>query len=103
MNLNKPELAQQLKEKHGCTKKAALEMIDMVSDIIVENLRCGNTVSIHDFGCFDILERAERSTVNPATGKTMTVPAHYIPRFYPGKGMRVAVKLWEDDEKRGLI
>lgn len=40
---------------------------------------------------------------NPQTGEKVDVPAHWIPRFYPGNGMRRVVKLWEDNTKRGLI
>ena len=72
------------------------------AEIILYNLGNGDTVSIHNFGCFDILERKARSCPNPQTGEKVDVPAHWIPRFYPGNKMRLAVKLWEDSTKRGL-
>lgn len=102
MDIKRVDLIQQLMDKHGYTKKAATNIVDDFTDIILENLGDGNTVSIHNFGCFDILERKARSCPNPQTGETVKVPAHWIPRFYPGNRMRVAVKLWEDSVKRGL-
>lgn len=102
MDIKRIDLIQQLMDKHGYTKKAATNIVDDFTDIILENLGEGNTVSIHNFGCFDILERKARSCPNPQTGETVKVPAHWIPRFYPGNRMRVAVKLWEDSVKRGL-
>ncbi len=101
MNVKRKDLIQQLVEK-GYTKKAATSLVDDFTAIILENLEHGNTVSLHNFGCFDILERSARTCPNPQTGETIHVPAHLIPRFYPGTGMRKAVKLWEADEKRGL-
>lgn len=100
--MKRADIIQQLVEKHGYTKKAATSIVDDFTDIIIENLGNGNTVSIRNFGCFDILERKERSCPNPQTGETIVVPAHWIPRFYPGSHMRIAVKKWEDNERRGL-
>ena len=102
MDIKRVDLIQQLMDKHGYTKKAATNIVDDFTDIILYNLGNGDTVSIHNFGCFDILERKARSCPNPQTGEKVNVPAHWIPRFYPGNKMRLAVKLWEDSTKRGL-
>lgn len=102
MDIKRVDLIQQLVDKHGYTKKAAPSIVDDFTDIILYNLGNGDTVSIHNFGCFDILERKARSCPNPQTGEKVNVPAHWIPRFYPGNKMRLAVKLWEDSTKRGL-
>lgn len=102
MDIKRVDLIQQLVDKRGYTKKAATSIVDDFTDIILYNLGNGDTVSIHNFGCFDILERKARSCPNPQTGEKVDVPAHWIPRFYPGNKMRLAVKLWEDSTKRGL-
>lgn len=103
MDVKRKDLIQQLINKHGYTKKSATNVVDDFIDIILENLSEGNTVSIRNFGCFDILERKARSCPNPQTGEKIDVPAHWIPRFYPGNKMRLVVKMWEDNQKRGLI
>lgn len=103
MNIKRNDLIKQLIEKHHYTKKAATSLVDDFVDIILENLEKGNTVSIRNFGCFDILERQARSCPNPQTGERVTIPAHQVPRFYPGNGMRIAVKKWEDNVRRGLM
>lgn len=102
MDIKRKELIEQLIDKHKYTKKAATSVVDDFIDIILDNLEAGNTVSLRNFGCFDILERKQRSCPNPQTGECVTVPAHWIPRFYPGNGMRLAVKKWEDNVRRGL-
>lgn len=102
MDIKRKELIEQLIDKHKYTKKAATSVVDDFIDIILDNLEAGNTVSLRNFGCFDILERKQRSCPNPQTGERVTVPAHWIPRFYPGNGMRLAVKKWEDNVRRGL-
>lgn len=102
MNIKRKDLINQLVEKHGYTKKAATSIVDDFVALILDNLSDGNTVSIQNFGCFDILERKARSCPNPQTGEKVNVPAHWIPRFYPSKKMRMVIKVWEDNQKRGL-
>lgn len=103
MDVKRNNLIQQLVDKHGYTKKSAASVVNDFVDIILENLGEGNTVSIRGFGCFDILERKARSCPNPQTGENVEIPAHWVPRFYPGNKMRLVVKMWEDNEKRGLV
>ena len=102
MNIKRADLIQQLMDKHHYTKKGATELIDDFTEIILENLRQGNSVSIRNFGCFDILERAARRCPDPQTREMIDVPAHWIPRFYPSDKMRIKVKEWEDSSKRGI-
>lgn len=103
MNIKRMDLINQLVDKHHYTKKAATSIVDDFTNLIIENLSMGNSVSIHSFGCFDILERKARSCPNPQTGEKIEIPEHWIPRFYPGKKMRRVVKLWEDNAKRGIL
>jgi len=74
MDIKRVDLIQQLVDKHGYTKKAATSIVDDFTDIILYNLGNGDTVSIHNFGCFDILERKARSCPNPQTGEKVDVP-----------------------------
>ncbi len=98
MNIKRMELVKQLIDKHGYTKSAAMAIVDDFADIILDNMREGNSVSIQNFGCFDILLRNARSCPNPQTGEKIDIPKHYVPRFYPSDKMRTAVKLWERDD-----
>lgn len=48
------------------------------------------------FGTFSVTERADREGRNPATGKTMTIPAKKVVKFKAGKALSdaaAAVKL----------
>lgn len=102
MDIQRNDLIAQLMERYGYTKQAATDIVRDFTDTVVDNLRGGNTVTLRGFGSFDILERKARSCPNPQTGERVEIPAHWIPRFYPGVKMRAAVKMWEDDERRGL-
>lgn len=100
MEIKRADLIRQLSETFGYTKASAAELIDDFTQIIIDNMEAGNTVSLRNLGKFSILERAQRRCPNPQTGEEVVVPAHFIPRFYPSNRMRIAVKMWEDDVKR---
>lgn len=102
MNVNRDMLVQQLVAKHNYTKKAAMSVVNDFVDILVANIEAGNTVTIYGFGSFELKERKERSCPNPQTGETCIIPAHYVPKFYPGKRVKLAVKKWESEQNRRL-
>lgn len=102
MKLKRANLIRQLADNYGYSKKAAADVVDIFTEVIINNLEQGNSIHVRNLGCFDLLVRQERSCPNPATGERVVIPAHYIPRFYPSNRMRVAVKKWEDNVKRGL-
>lgn len=45
-------------------------------------------VRVLGFGSFRIEEREPYDTVNPATGKPMTVPAHNVVVFRPSRSLK---------------
>lgn len=101
--VTKPEFIKQLVTEYGYTKSAASMFVDDFWSLIQENIENGRSVFFYGYGCFDLLERKERRTRNPQNSKEIIViPAHYVPRFYPGDSLRRAVKIWEDNERRGL-
>ena len=101
MNIGRKEFIDQLADRYGYTKKSAALVVDDFIETILSNLERGDTVSFYGFGSFDILERKARKCRNPQTGEDCPIPAHWIPRFYPGSRMRVAVKKWEAKRDRG--
>ncbi len=102
MNVYKKDFVNQLMEKYHYTKSSATSLVDDFLNVVEDNMEKGNAIFFYGFGCFDMIERRARSTVNPQTKERCPVPAHWVPRFYPGRRLRRAVKKWEDNEKRGL-
>jgi DNA-binding protein HU-beta len=99
MDVNRKMLVRQLADKKGYKIKDATVFVNDLFDLIVENIQEGNSVSIYGFGCFDLLERKAHVCPNRQLGTMIDVPAHFIPRFYPGVRMYNAVKAWESTAK----
>lgn len=93
--INREEFVCQLVDKYGYTKKAATELTSAFLDTIMDNMENGNTVSFYGFGTFGIKNRAERTVKEPNAGEICVIPEHLLPKFVPGKRMKMAVRRWE--------
>lgn len=100
--VTRDEFIQQLRDLYGYTKGSATMLVEDFWNVVLDNLEQGRPVFFYGLGCFDMVERAERTFKSLRDQDSVTVPAHYVPRFYPGNAMKRAVKTWEDNEKRGL-
>ncbi|MBO7339805.1 MAG: HU family DNA-binding protein, partial [Lachnospiraceae bacterium] len=60
-------------------------------DIVTKELQKGEKVSLVGFGTFEVSVRAAREGRNPATNKTIKIPASKAPKFKTGKALKEAV------------
>jgi DNA-binding protein HU-beta len=93
--MNKSELITKLAKKAGLTQAKAAEAVDAVFNankgLIVAELGAGRKVTLPGFGTFSVRKRASRQGRNPATGKTINIPARKYPAFKVGKTMKEKV------------
>jgi integration host factor subunit beta len=59
--------------------------------LMAETLTMGDRIEIRGFGSFAVRWREARIHRNPSTGAPVTVAAHYVPRFKPGRELREGV------------
>lgn len=91
--MNRAELVNIVAEKtEGLTKKAVVEVVDLLFDTISETLAQGEKVVISGFGTFEIRQRVARTGRNPRTGADIAVPAQKTPAFKTGKGLKEMVR-----------
>ncbi len=89
--MNKTEMVSRLAEKNGMTKAGAHKALQGMMDIIAEQLRSGDTVTLTGFGTFSVVERKARTGRNPQTGKPISIAAARVPKFKAGKLLKEAV------------
>lgn len=73
--MNKTELANAIAQKNNLTQKQGKEILDSITDLIVDTVKTGEDIAIPGFGTFKAKEYADRTGRNPHTGETMTIPA----------------------------
>lgn len=91
-NINKDSLIDSISIKTDLSKKDVEMVIDTMVEVITEQLRQGNKVTLTGFGAFRVSKRASREGINPQTKEKIQIPAMTLPKFTAGKSLKEAVK-----------
>lgn len=89
--MNKSELISSVSEKSGLSKADSERAIDAVFDSITEALKSNDEVRMVGFGAFVCVDKPATEGRNPRTGEKISIPAHRVPKFRPGKQLKEAV------------
>lgn len=91
--MSKQDLIDAVALKCDLTKDKAKDAVDAALARITEALKGGGDVRIPDFGTFKVTKRKAREGRNPATGKTIQIPASNVPKFTPAKKLKDALNV----------
>ena len=86
--MNKTELIKKVAADCELTQKDAAAAVDSVLTSIVNSLAAREPVTLIGFGTFTCTHRNARTGRNPATGKTIEIPASNTPVFKAGKAFK---------------
>ena len=86
--MSKQDLIDAVASKCELTKDKAKDAVDAVIHQIMDSMKTGTDVRIPDFGTFKVAKRKAREGRNPATGKTIQIPASNVPKFTPAKKLK---------------
>lgn len=84
------QLSQRLGYTSQVTQKMMYQLIDAMGDVFQE----GNTVTVQNFGTFEVKKKMERVMMNPTTGQRMLVPPKLTLNFKISP-------TWKDQLKNG--
>lgn len=90
--MNKSALIDAISSKTGHSKKDVEIMIEATLDIVTDQLRQGQEVTLTGFGSFMVSNRAARMGINPLTKEKIQIPAIDVPKFKAGKALKDAVR-----------
>jgi integration host factor subunit beta len=94
--VTKAEISSAIHEATGWEMRDIRNFIDLFCAEVKKALIDGNTIEIRGFGTFEIRQRRGRSKArNPRTGESVSVAAHGIAAFRPGRELKSAV--WNQD------
>ena len=89
--MNKNELVAAIAEKAGLTKVQAKAALDATVEAVTKALAEGDKVALIGFGTFAVVEKGERTGINPRTKETIQIAATTAPAFKAGKALKDAV------------
>lgn len=86
--MSKQDLIDAVATKCELTKDKAKDAVEAMIHQITNSMKTGTDVRIPDFGTFKVAKRKAREGRNPATGKTIQIPASNVPKFTPAKKLK---------------
>jgi len=90
--VKKNQVAQDLAEKMGASKKDGVMWLETFIEMMTAHLRKGDKINLSGFGIFKVADRKAREGRNPRTGETIQIAASKKLRFTPAKVLKEAVK-----------
>ena len=85
------QLAVQLADKHGLTKKQGNEIMDDLVVLITKSLKKGSRIRLNGLGILQVRKRAARMGRNPATGEAIKIKASKKVAFRAAKELKKSV------------
>lgn len=91
--MNKAGLIEKVAAKTATTKKLTESIIENLIDVIINELKTGNEVTITGFGTFSAKKRHARGGVNPQRpNERIKIPEVTVAKFKTGKTLKDALK-----------
>ncbi|MCM1369936.1 MAG: HU family DNA-binding protein [Candidatus Amulumruptor caecigallinarius] len=81
--MNKTDLVNEIAAKAQLNKVNAKAALDATLESIAQALSNEDKVQLIGFGTFMIVEKPERSGINPRTKEKITIPARKVVKFKP--------------------
>ena len=90
--MNKNDLIAKIADETRMTKADCQRVIEEIIALTKKSVKDGDQIRLVGFGTFLRSKRSARRGRNPQTGKEIKIPAHFVPRFRPGKDFRDYVR-----------
>lgn len=90
--MDSKQLTQLIANKMQLSEKKTAKMLEIFTDIIVEETCNGNNVMLPNFGTFELKERGARKFYRPQTKDYQIIPAKKVLGFKPSSKFKDIVK-----------
>ena len=90
--MNNKEFIAELADKLGYSAKDTTDLVNSTISIIVDYLQNEESVSIQNFGIFEVKKKMERVSINPITKQRFLVPPKLALAFKPSMKLKGKIK-----------
>lgn len=91
-SLTKADLAENLVDAIGLSKKDAKDLVEGFFDVVRHSLVERQQVKLSGFGNFEVREKSQRPGRNPKTGEEIPITARTVVTFRPGQKLKSKVE-----------
>ena len=92
MALTKAEMAENLFESLGLSKRDAKDLVEAFFEEIRKALENGEQIKLSGFGNFEHRDKNQRPGRNPKTGEDIPITARRVVTFKPGQKLKARVE-----------
>ncbi len=90
--MNKTELVNAIAAKSGLSKVDAKKALDATIEAMGDALAAGDKIALVGFGTFSVVEKGERTGINPRTKENITIAARKAVKFKHGAELHEKIK-----------
>lgn len=90
--MNNKEFIAELSRRTGYSNKDTTLLVSSVLNFMVQELQEGNTVSLQNFGIFEVKKKMERITFNPTTQQRLLIPPKLVLSYKPSSTLKEKFK-----------
>ena len=90
--MNKTEYIEAVSKLAGVSKAQFTNILNIEQQVIVKELKKNGSVQLTGWGTYSSAQRSARTGRNPATGKSIKIPACKAPKFKAGALFKKGVK-----------
>lgn len=90
--MNNKEFIAELSRRTGYSNKDTTLLVSSVLNFMVQELQEGNTVSLQNFGTFEVKKKMERITFNPTTQQRLLIPPKLVLSYKPSSTLKEKFK-----------
>ena len=91
-SLTKADLAENLVDSIGLSKKDAKDLVEGFFDVVRSSLIERQQVKLSGFGNFEVREKSQRPGRNPKTREEIPITARTVVTFRPGQKLKSKVE-----------
>ena len=85
--MTKKDIANKIAAEVGLSQAQVKEIVQRTIDEITRTLVTHGRIELRNFGVFEVRRTTPRKARNPRTGEPVSVPAHNVVSFKPGREM----------------
>jgi integration host factor subunit alpha len=86
--MTKAEIVERVYERVGFSKKEAVDIVELVFDLMKETLGNGEKIKVSGFGNFVVKEKRARRGRNPQTGEEIEIAPRRVLTFRPSQTLK---------------
>lgn len=95
--MNNKEYIAALSQRLGMKTDDTMKWVNTVLLTMGDNFQEGNSVSVMNFGSFEVKKKMERVLVSPTTGQRMLIPPKLVLGFRPNTAWKEKLKKGEKE------